>query len=68
VNDALSTSMFWVGAMFAFTPIVVAGTVIAVVWWKHRRNAVPSNQPDPSGVLPDRRSRRRIISQRKETV
>jgi hypothetical protein len=36
MNDPLSTSMFWVGALFAFTPIVVGGTVLAVWWWQRR--------------------------------
>lgn len=37
MNDALSTGMFWVGALFAFTPVVVGGTVIAIWWWTRRR-------------------------------
>lgn len=39
MNHALDTSMFWVGALFAFTPIVVGGTVIAIWWWKRKRES-----------------------------
>jgi len=35
-GDPLDQSMFWVGAMFAFTPVIVTGTVIAV-WWRGRQ-------------------------------
>lgn len=36
MNDALSTSMFWVGALFAFTPLAVGGVVLWVLWRKRR--------------------------------
>lgn len=36
-HEALHTSMFWVGAMFAFTPIIVGGGVILVLRWIRRR-------------------------------
>jgi len=40
VNEGLSTSMFWVGAMFAFTPVVLIGIVMAVWWnWRKRKQA-----------------------------
>lgn len=35
-HDALDTSMFWVGALFAFTPIVLGGAVL-FIWWRRRR-------------------------------
>jgi len=35
-GDPLDQSMFWVGAMFAFTPVIVGGTFIAV-WWRGRQ-------------------------------
>ncbi len=44
MNDPVSTSMFWVGAMFAFTPVVVGGTVIAIWWWK-RKQATQAESP-----------------------
>jgi hypothetical protein len=31
--------MFWVGALFAFTPVIVGGTVIGIWWWKRKREA-----------------------------
>ena len=39
MNDALNDSMFWVGALFAFTPIVVGGAAIGIWWWQRRREA-----------------------------
>jgi cbb3-type cytochrome oxidase subunit 3 len=35
-HDALDASMFWVGALFAFTPVVLGGAVLLVWWWKLR--------------------------------
>ncbi len=35
-HDAMATSMFWVGAMFVFTPIICVGAVLLVVWWQRR--------------------------------
>lgn len=37
MNDALSTSMFWVGAMFAFTPVILTGSVLTIWWFWRRR-------------------------------
>ena len=31
--------MFWVGALFAFTPIIVGATVIGIWWWMRKREA-----------------------------
>jgi hypothetical protein len=31
-DDALSLSMFWAGLLMVFTPLIFAGTVIAVAW------------------------------------
>jgi hypothetical protein len=39
MNHALDSSMFWVGALFAFTPIVLGGIVIGVWWWTRKRGA-----------------------------
>jgi len=46
MNEALDTSMFWVGALFAFTPVVVGGLVIAV-WWFTRKRGAASGEPYP---------------------
>jgi hypothetical protein len=35
-HDTLSTSMFWVGALFVFTPILCAGLVLGIWWWQRR--------------------------------
>lgn len=47
MNDALDASMFWVGALFAFTPIVVGGTAVAVWWWWRRRDRATNAGPAP---------------------
>ena len=45
VHDRLDAAMFWVGAMFAFTPILVAIGVGCVIWWQRRkRQAEPGTQ------------------------
>jgi hypothetical protein len=36
--DTISSAMFWVGALFVFTPIVCAGIVLSV-WWHKRKKA-----------------------------
>jgi len=57
MNPALDTSMFWVGAMFAFTPIIVGGTVIGIWWWMKKRGALdePPVRPPPSSGAPVQR-------------
>jgi hypothetical protein len=34
--EVISSAMFWVGALFVFTPIVCAGIVLSV-WWYQRK-------------------------------
>ena len=36
-HEALHDAMFWVGALFAFTPIVVGGGVVLAIRWMRRR-------------------------------
>ncbi len=36
--EAISMTMFWVGALFVLTPIVSAGIVLSV-WWYQRKKA-----------------------------
>ena len=43
--DLLSTSMFWVGALFVFTPLVVGGTVIGIWWYQKKKAAPPLDSP-----------------------
>jgi len=38
-HDVADKMMFWVGAMFAFTPIVVVGTVIATTVYLRKKRA-----------------------------
>ena len=44
-EDTLSLSMFWVGALFVFTPILVVSVVIGTTWYlrkKRKIGAAPS--------------------------
>ena len=45
-HDAMS-AMLWVGALFVFTPIILAATVIGVIWLQRRR-AKPGEADSPS--------------------
>jgi hypothetical protein len=42
MNHAADTAMFWVGALFVFTPIVFFGIVIGV-WWYQQRKRGPTS-------------------------
>jgi hypothetical protein len=44
-QEALHTSMFWVGAMFAFTPLIVGGSVIFIIRWMRRRERQSRSGP-----------------------
>jgi hypothetical protein len=49
-HDALATSMFWVGALFVFTPIVCVAGVLLAIRWQRRRDAAAAaagEQPPP---------------------
>lgn len=37
MNHAADTAMFWVGALFVFTPVVFFGIVIGVWWCQQKR-------------------------------
>jgi hypothetical protein len=39
-DDGLSLSMFWAGALMAFTPLICAAVVIGV-WWRTRNKRRP---------------------------
>lgn len=41
-HDALSSVMFWVGAMFVFTPILVVAIVLATSWHLKRKRKSPA--------------------------
>ncbi len=44
-EETLSLTMFWVGVLFAFTPIVVAAVVIGTTWYlrkKRKTGGAPS--------------------------
>ncbi len=45
-HDRLDRTMFWTGALFALTPVVLALSVLGVVWWHRRRDR---SAPDTAG-------------------
>ena len=40
-HDVMSNAMFWVGALFVFTPIILTGIVIGAIWLQRRRRVPP---------------------------
>ena len=48
MDDTLSVSMFWAGALMVFTPLIAGGIVLGV-WWRQRRAAHPT---PPGGQAP----------------
>jgi hypothetical protein len=36
-EDSLSLTMFWVGVLFAFTPILVVAVVIGTTWYLRKK-------------------------------
>ncbi len=56
-HDAADLAMFWVGALFVFTPIVFFGVILGV-WWFQRRRDLPSlSVPPPCQGKPQREDR-----------
>lgn len=49
-HTALDQSMFWVGALFVFTPIIFAGIVLAV-WWHGKKKQERARQEAESGKV-----------------
>ena len=50
-HSKLDDAMFWVGALFVFTPIVAAGSVLGYIFWqrRHRRAMPPADDPPRGG-------------------
>lgn len=46
-HDSLDQTMFWTGAMFALTPVILAGIVLAVWWRSRRRQQAEGKAPGP---------------------
>lgn len=36
-HEAMDAAMFWVGALFVFTPILVVATVIFTTWYLRKK-------------------------------
>ncbi len=55
-HDRLDRTMFWTGALFALTPVVLALSVLGVVWWHRRRDrAARGDSGAPAAADPDER-------------
>jgi hypothetical protein len=46
-HDAADLAMFWVGALFAFTPLVFFGVVIGVWWYQQKKRPSGSGEHRP---------------------
>lgn len=58
MNHAADTAMFWVGALFVFTPIVFFGIVIGVWWYQQKKRRAGAHEgPDRSEFSPQRAPR-----------
>jgi hypothetical protein len=58
MNHAADTAMFWVGALFVFTPIVFFGIVIGVWWYQRKRQGAGTHEePGAPEVSPQRAQR-----------
>ncbi|MBI4420020.1 MAG: hypothetical protein HY560_04275 [Gemmatimonadetes bacterium] len=48
-HGPLDQSMFWVGALFVFMPMIFAGIVLGVWWYGKKRKERSEHEPDPPG-------------------
>lgn len=46
-EDRMSLVMFWVGALFALTPVIVVATVIGTSWYLRKKRKAPHAPPLP---------------------
>jgi len=59
MNHAADTAMFWVGALFVFTPILFFGIVIGVWWFQQKKRAAQGREfPGEAGEHSPQRSQR----------
>jgi hypothetical protein len=52
-HDAMGDAMLWVGALFVFTPIVLAGIVIGAIWLQRRGRRHGAPDVPVAGPPPD---------------
>jgi hypothetical protein len=48
-HDRLESAMFWVGAMLAFTPVLVGLGVFGVIWWHRKKAAMAAGAATGAG-------------------
>jgi hypothetical protein len=44
-EDSLSLTMFWVGVLFAFTPILVVAVVVGTTWYLRKKRRTGDAAP-----------------------
>jgi hypothetical protein len=44
-HDAADLAMFWVGALFVFTPITFFGVIFGVWWYQQKKRRMEENSP-----------------------
>jgi hypothetical protein len=51
-HDRLESAMFWVGAMLAFTPVLVGLGVFGLIWWHRKKAAMAAGAATGAGPPP----------------
>lgn len=46
-HGRLDAAMFWVGALFVFTPIIIGSSVLGYIWWSRRKRTTPPAANEP---------------------
>jgi hypothetical protein len=44
-HDAADLAMFWVGALFVFTPITFFGVILGVWWYQQKKRSAQDSSP-----------------------
>ncbi len=48
-HDAMMDAMFWVGALFVFTPVLLAGIVFGAIYYGRRKARSEPGEERPLG-------------------
>ncbi len=46
-HDAADLAMFWVGALFVFTPITFFGVILGVWWYQQKKRGLEGSPQRP---------------------
>ena len=47
-EDSMSSVMFWVGVMFAFTPILLVSIVVGTTWYLRKKQRARTTPLEPT--------------------